>query len=427
MLIYHRRTGTVGVPGAPPQFVTNEKSGGAPALAVCRGRLRLVAVTAAVPLATLAAGAARADAAQVAAAVTGTRASLTAVAAIPGSSGAWAVGETCPKGPEGCVPGKDLVLRESGGGWSAVPAPSPGGPASLVAVSADSATDAWAVGSYDGGEKNLYLHWTGGTWKQVTGPGGVTLTGVAAISAKDTLAVGYGQSSSGATVTVGLHWNGTSWAKTATPDPGGAGDDQLLGVTAIPGSTHAWATGSSLTPQATTKTLILSWNGASWHTAPAPPVATFATRLAGVAAASASDAWAVGQYNTPSDFDHPLILHWDGSTWTQAKLPSFGQNTYVLDGVAATASDVWAVGLGPCVGPSINCPSKVLTMHLGSSGWTVVPGVSVSDQQDQNSLAGVAITSGPGVWAVGDYFPAAESEPIFALLEEQQGSGWVTK
>jgi hypothetical protein len=408
-------------------LIWNGKSRGAPVQDGHGRRLRVAAAAAVLPFAILvAAGGARADVAPVAAAVTGMRASLTAVAGIPGSTGAWAVGEACPEGPEGCVPGNDLVLRESGGAWSAVPAPSPGGQASLVAVSADSSSDAWAVGDYDGGEKNLYLHWTGSAWKQVSGPGNFTLTGVAAISPADALAVGYGPSSSGATVTVALRWDGTSWARVSTPDPGGAGDDELLGVTAV-SATDAWAVGYGLTQQATTETLVLHWNGSTWAQATAPAAATDGTQLNAVAAASGSDVWAVGQYNTSSDFEHPLILHWDGTVWSRQTLPPFGQSVYVLNGVAATASDVWAVGLGPCLGQSIDCPSKTLTMHLTSSGWKVVPGVSISDQQDQNSLTGVAVLSGPVVWAVGDYFPAAEDEPIFALLEKQQGSGWVTR
>jgi hypothetical protein len=359
-------------------------------------------------------------------AVTGTRADLTAVTAIPGTSGAWAVGEKCPKEPEGCTPGSDEILRESASGWSEGPAPDPGGQASLVAVSADSATDAWAVGSYFGGEKNLYLHWTGAAWKQVGGPDNSTLTGVAAISPTDALAVGYYTSSTGATVTLALHWNGKTWAKVATPNPGGAGDDELLGVTAV-SATDAWAVGYLLTGAAGLQTLILHWNGQAWSQSTAPRATTDGTRLSAVAAGSGTDVWAVGQYNTASDWEHPLILHWNGQAWSEQKLPRFGQNQYELDGVAATASSVWAVGLGPCVGPSINCPSKTLTMHLTSSGWHVATSVSVSDTVDQNVLAGVAVTSGSNAWAVGEYFPAAESEPVFAMLQHWNGAHWTTQ
>ena len=428
MFTYCHRRDIAGVPGASPHTVEGGKPGGrAAGRAGRRGWLRFAAAAAALPLAALiTAGGARAGARPATAAVTGTRASLTAVTAIPGSSGAWAVGQKCPKAPEGCVPGNDEVLRESGGAWSPVAAPSPGGQASLVAVSADSASDAWAVGSYDGGEKNLYLHWAGGAWNKVAGPGNSTLTGVAAISPGDALAVGYGPGSVGGPVTTGLHWNGQSWAKVATPDPGGTNGSELLGIAAIPGSADAWAVGQYLDPQSRWKTLILRWKGTRWSQVASPPAATFATQLAGVAAVSAADAWAVGQSGNEINAYHPLIMHWSHGAWSQQKLPSLGGN-HVLYSVAATAAGAWAVGYGPCVGPSINCPSKALTMHLTNSGWKAVPGVSFSIQQNRNSLNGVAVSSGPDVWAVGDYFPAAEQEPIFALLEKQQGSGWITK
>jgi hypothetical protein len=392
------------------------------------GLLRVVTVasmaTLTVGLAAGSAGAATRPAP--AAPVTGMRAGLAGVTAIPGTSGAWAVGENCPRMPEGCTPGRDLVLRESNSQWSQVPAPSPGGQASLVAVSAASASDAWAVGSWDGGEKNLYLHWDTNTWKRVPGPNNSTLTGVAAISPTDALAVGYTTSRSGSTVTLALRWNGNKWTRTPTPNPGGAGDDELFGVTAV-SATDAWAVGSSLDPRTTTKTLVLHWNGSHWSQASAPAVPTLGTRLSGVAAASPSDVWAAGQYDSAGGFDHPLILHWNGHGWAREKLPSPGQKMEVLYGVAARASSVWAVGLGPCIGGSINCPSKTLTMHLTGSGWRVTPSVSVSDRADQNALAGVAITAASTAWAVGDYFPAAESEPIYALLERWNGSAWTTR
>jgi hypothetical protein len=429
MFIYRHRSGTAAVPTAAPHAVRkNDPAGWEPARTGHRGWLRVAAVGAAVPLAAVVTAAgAQAAVGPEATAVTGTRASLTAVTAIPGSSGAWAVGQKCPRGPEGCVPGNDEILQESGGAWSQVPAPSPGGQASLTAVSAGSASDAWAVGSYDGGEKDLYLHWTGSAWHKVNGPtpDGSALTGVAVISPDDVLAVGDYTSPSGARATLSLHWNGRTWAKVATPDPAASsGDDELHAVTTAPGS-RAWAVGYYLDAQSTTKTLILRWNGTAWSQVSAPAVATLRTQLSGVAD-SGQDVWAAGQYYSSADVTHPLILQWNGTRWSRQILPPAGPDNATLNGVAATGSDVWAVGFA-CVGPSANCPSKVLTVHLTSSGWQEVPGVSLSDRQDQNTLNGVGIAPGPDVWAVGDYFPVPVDEPIFALLEQQRGSGWVTR
>jgi hypothetical protein len=403
-------------------------------LSVRRGRSMLrprwprAAIAAGLAAALLPAGAAwAAGPARAAGAITGTLGDLTAVAAIPGTAGAWAVGWKCPKAPEGCTPGADLVLRKGSAGWSAVPAPSPGGQATLVAVSADSASDAWAVGTDDGGEKNLYLHWTGTAWKQVPGPtpDGSVLTGVTAISPSDALAVGRYTSASGATVTLALRWTGKTWVKQASPDPSSE-DNELFGVTATSAS-DAWAAGFSLGPQSRQETLILHWNGTTWQRASTPAVATFGTQLSGIAADSPSDIWAVGQFFSAADAKQPLILHWNGTTWTRATLPGPGSKTEMLYGAAVVSpTDAWAVGLGPCVGPSGNCPSQALTMHWNGTSWKVVGSVSVSDHTDQNSLTGVAAISASNVWAVGDYFPAAENEPVYQMLQQWNGAKWAS-
>jgi hypothetical protein len=57
----------------------------------------------------------------------------------------------------------------------------------------------------------------------------------------------------------------------------------------------------------------------------------------------------------------------------------------------------------------------------------VVSSVSVSDRQDQNSLAGVLAVSGSNAWAVGDYFPVPEDEPVYAMLQHWNGSRWATQ
>jgi hypothetical protein len=97
----------------------------------------------------------------------------------------------------------------------------------LNGSSADSATDAWAVGYYTnpttGATETLALHWNGTKWSRVANPnpGGTTsaihhstLTGVSADSATDAWAVGhYFNPTTGAEETLALHWNGTSWSR----------------------------------------------------------------------------------------------------------------------------------------------------------------------------------------------------------------------
>jgi hypothetical protein len=71
-------------------------------------------------------------------------------------------------------------------------------------------------------------------------------------------------------------------------------------------------------------------------------------RLDGVAATSATNAWAVGYYSQHTDLGtqmhtRTLIEHWNGTAWTQVPSPSPVDST--LFGVAAASpTNIWAVG-----------------------------------------------------------------------------------
>jgi hypothetical protein len=67
--------------------------------------------------------------------------------------------------------------------------------------------------------------------------------------------------------------------------------------------------------------------------------------LQSVSAASATDAWAVGEdslrLNANTEISGTLIEHWNGKTWSTAASPGRGQLTAVS---AATATGAWAAG-----------------------------------------------------------------------------------
>src|SRR5438094_688788 len=72
-----------------------------------------------------------------------------------------------------------LVLHGAGAHWRPVASPSPGGTgpnsfSGLAAVSAGSASDAWAVGSYQDpstyASLSLTLHWNGTAWNTISSP-----------------------------------------------------------------------------------------------------------------------------------------------------------------------------------------------------------------------------------------------------------------
>ena len=152
--------------------------------------------------------------------------SLTGVSA-ESAIDAWAVGYY---GNPTTFATESLTLHWDGTKWSKVSSPNPGGTTSsshfnfLAGVSATSATDAWAVGGYTnpttGAIETLVLRWNGTKWSKVASPnpGGTSandsssLAGVSADLASDAWAVGAISPTTSAEETIVLHWNGTSWS-----------------------------------------------------------------------------------------------------------------------------------------------------------------------------------------------------------------------
>ena len=200
-----------------------------------------------------------------------------------GGGNAWAVGRS--------ETARTLIEHWNGSAWSIVPAPDPVVPAGMTltssmlsAISARSANDIWAVGSFSaakGTQSNsftLTMHWNGSAWKIVPSPNpgtpsainGVrqTLSGVVEISPTDAWAVGNTfdtvSGSFAADKPIAMHWNGTTWSLTTVPNQGGGG--QLAAVTAS-SPTSVWAAGAA------DGTSVLHWNGTSWtpETIPSGP------------------------------------------------------------------------------------------------------------------------------------------------------------
>ncbi len=307
--------------------------------------------------------------------------------AVVSACGAWAVGSY----DNGTVQ-QTLVEHWNGSAWTVVASPDPGAGSILSGVQAASRTDIWAVGSYtdsSGAEKTLALHWNGTVWKQAAtpNPGAATneLSGVRVLSANDAWAVGsFLRFDSAVFHTLILHWNGTRWTRVASPSPGRFAG--LTGVAATSAS-NAWAVGGT-----GTGTLILHWNGTKWTHVASPPGAGV---LMGVSAKSAANAWAVG--TSLGGVDHTLILHWNGARWTRVASPNPGGSHFdnTLSGVAVTsAGNAWAVG-NYTTGPA---GSKTLILRWNGTKWTHVaspnPGTS-------NQLNAVGAWSASNAWAVG--------------------------
>ncbi len=308
--------------------------------------------------------------------------------------------------------------------WRVMTSPAPG-QASLNAVSATSAKDAWAVGSYDlgSGARTLIEHWNGSAWKVARSPdpaGHATetdsLEGVVALSKNNAWAFGSYEKTTTDFRTLIVHWNGSSWSVVKSPDAGPG--ENVLGAAAAVSPKDIWAVGYQRLDDGVRKTLTEHWNGRSWIIAPSPrPGSASAESLLFGAAASAGRVWAVGTADTAS-FGRTLAIAWAGGHWSTAATVSPGQGDRFLQAVAAPSKG-YALAVGSYLqGNQV----RALAERWTGSAWSRVP--AASPGADYNSLQAVALRNRSFGWAVGAS-RTDQGARFTALAERWNGTSWV--
>lgn len=318
---------------------------------------------------------------------------LQGVAAIPDTTGQWAVGYTFDYHP--------LIETHSGttpGTWSVVKNPRVVGV--LNAVAARSQLNAWAVGGQadrNGNTITLAEHWSGGSWNIVKTPNpdpyDNAFHAVAISGRRDVWAVG--QQTTCECQPLVEHWDGRSWSVVPTPVDGSR---TFLGaVASVPGSDEVWIVGESQDANFNSYPLFLHWNGIGWD----PPQTTSQPvphlgEIGGVAAVSDADIWAVGFQYDDQGVDLTLTVHWDGSSWSVVPSPNAVDRSRLLAVTALSDGTVWAVGFHWDF-----VTSQTFAMGWDGTEWIIdpTPNIGTNDQ-----LLGVAPGVSPGtVWAVGSH------------------------
>lgn len=350
--------------------------------------------------------------------------------------------------------------------WIFVP-PSPvGGEGGAVrGVEGTSLNDVWAVGAWfsPSGEKlSLIQHFDGTSWTMLPTPDtGVigkneSMRSVVAVSTDNAVAVGSHTPVGFAPQPLAMEWNGSEWALIATPvfegganfdgiDRAPSGDLWVAGylygtaflarrngggwdieyAPQVGGErnnfnalhartdTEIWAAGTWSDHQGQRRLLIQRFDGGgNWTTFDLPPPDGFddyyeTDRVTGVHAFAANDVWAIGYYyDRASTLTLPLIMHYDGVSWTKVSLP-LNPGSGHLEGLTAIGpDDIYAAGTftptGGVQGPYM--------LHYDGVSWAEVSLPSSGGSYEW--LLGMTATPDGSVWAVGQYFNGTSSEAM---------------
>jgi hypothetical protein len=197
------------------------------------------------------------------------------------------------------------------------------------------------------------------------------------------------------------HWNGTAWRQLHVPTPG-LGLGTLHAVTSV-SSTNVWAAGTfdtfdKVRHRDVDHPLFMHWNGTSWSHVPSPtPPSNGTIVMSGVSAASASDIWAVGEVQiqgSAGSSARTLIMHWNGHNWRRVPSHAPGVSGRLSAVSALSATNAWAVGVySPTTGTA-----RSLIEHWNGTTWAQVTAPNPGGSGD---LSGVAAISPNNVWAVG--------------------------
>jgi hypothetical protein len=315
-------------------------------------------------------------------------------------SNVWAVGLRV----DASGAARSTIEHFDGTRWASMPHPQPGPTYdAFQAVSADSADDAWAVGSletHNGDERTLAEHWNGRTWAVTPSPsvpGAITneLRGVAVASPHNAWVVGHAVLGG---VNEGLveHWDGSSWTlltsiegqdftsveivsphlvylsgangiwrwRDGTFDEIYTGDrHHLIYDISVLSPDDIWAAGS-VTTYVSQRPALYHWDGTSWSILQTPVLHRHAERFVSLSVASDTNIWAAGGIYDQQG----IVEHWNGSHW-QVFIPLKGRASQPnqLVGIARVSDDdVWAVGSDTRAGSTLTSAR----LHWNGSSWS---------------------------------------------------------
>jgi hypothetical protein len=221
------------------------------------------------------------------------------------------------------------------------------------------------------------------------------------------------------------------WHMISSPDPG-TGDSVLTGI-AVASADDAWAVGSWRNDPGPVELLAIRWDGTAWEQVALPDTSSVGTNptIYDVATTDGNDVWVVGRIFDLPQIDLPLMMRWDGTSWSDVEsitllpceiTPCWPRNGFAID-VASFGDELWAVGSAVGFGAgSVHGPATVigLTLHYDGSSWEEILAPQIAGSRHE--LAAVAGTGPDDVWAVGKYKNVAGA--FHGLIYHWDGTSW---
>jgi hypothetical protein len=159
--------------------------------------------------------------------------------------------------------------------------------------------------------------------------------------------------------------------------------DHRLRDVAVVAADDVWAVGDDL---------IVHWDGAAWSVT--GPSIMRAHTYAAVAARNAADVWVVG-WVVSQDQNVPLLLHYDGATWTRFHVARPPGEAMLNDVVVMPGGVAWAVGAFDLYTPN-GSRNGGLAYRFDGQDW-----VRVGLPTRVATLTAATPSGRTGLWAVG--------------------------
>jgi hypothetical protein len=271
----------------------------------------------------------------------------------------------------------------------------------LYDVSALSSDDAWAVGyNSEPGvlaswkELTYAVHWDGSQWTQVPTPSpepypngaSCYLNTVTMVSPNDVWAAGSRYGDAGG-LSVGdwifvIHYDGSSWTEVPVETPPGGVSINFSGTRVLEsiafGPNDVWFGGWWGEPNSmgsvTWRPLLMHWDGSQMtiHDGPAPHDGYYGYHVVSMSGTGPNDIWAACQKNVLNYSEKIVMLHYDGSNWSEAPIPDAPEEVRLNEVVSLAANDVFAFFTIPWTTDSY-------VLHYDGNGWSPVSNPPYAD------------------------------------------------